>query len=405
MTEDTEEQEDFGAILAAFEAGQDGAAHRADPQVGEMVSGRVLSIGEDMVFVDLGTKSEGAVPVAELKDKGGELTVAVGDTLEALVAANDHEAGYFVLRVRPGEGAASAAELQQAHTHGIPVEGTVKAVTKGGVEVMVGGVRAFCPISQLDIRYVEDAEEYIDQRFSFRIVRFEEGKGRGPNVVLSRRALLEEENRRLAEETRARLEVGSVVKGRVTSLAKYGAFVDLGGLEGLLHISELGYGRVEHPGDVLAEGQEVEVQVLKIEEAKEGEGNERISLSRRALLQDPWQVEAALLGPGTRRPGTVVRIQPFGAFVELSPGVDGLLHISELAVEKHINHPREVVQVGETIEVTVKSVDLERRRISLTLATGAPPDSMEQRSATSSRDSGSAFGSLGHFFDKAKKGS
>jgi small subunit ribosomal protein S1 len=314
------------------------------------------------------------------------------------------EAGYFVLRVRPGEGAASVAELSQAFSHGIPVEGTVKKVTKGGVEVSVGGVRAFCPISQLDIRYVEEPEEYVDQRFTFRIVRFEEGKGRSPNVVLSRRALLEEEKKKRAEEARARLKEGSVVKGTVTSLAKYGAFVDLGGLEGLLHISELGYGRVEHPGDVLAEGQEIEVQVLKIEEAREGEGNERISLSRRALLQDPWQVEAALLGPGTRRQGTVLRLQPFGAFVELAPGVDGLLHISELAVERHVDHPREVLKVGESVEVTVKSVDLERRRISLSLASEGSEDPGETRTSASGRDPGASFGSLGDFFERSKKG-
>lgn len=371
---DTDAPADFGEILAAFERQQESVARRPDVAPGDKVSGRIVGFGDDAAFVDLGLKSEGVVPLAELTDpddpEGGP-TVAVGDAIEALVSAIDDDSGQIRLRVRPGHGSAAPAELAQAHAHGIPVEGTVQAVVKGGVEVTVSGLRAFCPISQLDARYVEDAAAFVGQRLTFRINRFEEGRGRAPNIVLSRRALLEEEARQRAAEARALLEVGKVVRGTVTSLTSYGAFVDLGGIEGLLHVSEIGHGRVEHPQDVLAVGQQLEVEVTRIEPPKGDKTQERISLSRRALLADPWEQEVGRFTPGTRHPGKVVRLETFGAFVELAPGVEGLLHVSELGGEQRLRHPREAVQPGDQLELTVTAVDRERRRISLSLA---PPD-------------------------------
>ncbi|KAB2958619.1 MAG: S1 RNA-binding domain-containing protein, partial [Thermoanaerobaculia bacterium] len=290
--------EDFGALLDAFEKGQASAAtKRARPQVGDRVSARVVSIGAEAAFVDLGGKAEGMVPLAELTDDDGARTVEVGDTLDGVVVSLADDV--VVLRVRAGRGPAAPAELQQAHAHGLPVEGTVQALIKGGVEVAVAGARAFCPISQLDARYVEDPSVFVGQRLSFRITRYEEGRGRGANIVLSRRALLEEEAQAKAAAARSALAVGKVVRGRVTSLASYGAFVDLGGIEGLLHVSELGHERVGHPGEVLSVGQEVEVEVLRIEKP-DAKGRERISLSRRALLADPWPEAAAGLAPGAR---------------------------------------------------------------------------------------------------------
>jgi small subunit ribosomal protein S1 len=317
-----------------------------------------------------------------------------------------------MLRVRGGAGghrrgqggAAALAELEQAHAHGLPVEGTVRAAVKGGVEVTVAGIRGFCPISQLDVRHVADAAAFVGQRLTFRVARFAPGRGRGgTNLVLSRRALLEEEAKARAAEARASLEPGKVVRGTVTSLASFGAFVDLGGIEGLLHVSELGHGRVGHPQEVLAVGQEVEVQVLKIEPPREAGGRERISLSHRALLQDPWQEHAVRLHPGARLGGRVSRLETFGAFVELEPGVEGLLHISELATAdgKHApRHPREVLHPGQQVEVTVLEVDFQRRRISLAFA---PPAEEDPASASSPAAAQTGFGALGDFFGRSRK--
>lgn len=410
-----EDPRDFGAILAEFEQQQAAPLRQRDPEPGEKVSGRIVSIGDDAAFVDIGAKAEGLVRLAELTDEEGELAVGVGDTVEALVSATDEESGAFLLRVRPGAAGGVAggrleeaqAELRQAHEHGIAVEGSVTEVVKGGVRVQVAGLTGFCPISQLDLRYVEDPSEYVGRRLSFRILRYEEGRG-APNVVLSRRALLEEEARARAEETRARLEEGAVVQGTVTSLAGYGAFVDLGGLEGLLHVSEIGHGRIDHPQDVLAVGQVVDVKIKRIEPPREGEKSERISLSLKALEQDPWEVAAERFREGTVAQGRVVRLEPYGAFVELAPGVDGLVHVSELAADRRVSHPREVVAVDETVEVKVLKVDAERRRISLSMTAAAAEAEGSEAAAVKEYyrregQEGAGFGSLGDFFKKARE--
>ena len=402
---DQDPPQDFASLFAAYEKEQASAQEKRGPErtrrgpaPGDKVTGTIVGFGEESAFVDLGGKSEGVVPLHELTDRDGARTHQVGDTVEGLVVAIGDDG--IVLRLKggaAGPGPAAAAELAAAHAAGLPVEGTVQAVIKGGVEVTVAGLRAFCPISQLDDRFVQDAAAFVGQRLTFRISRFEEGRGRGPNVVLSRRALLEEESRARAAEVLARLAPGQVLRGTVTSLASYGAFVDLGGVEGLLHVSELGHGRVAHPQEVLAEGQEVEVQVMKIEPAREGK-DPRISLSRRPLLADPWKETAAKLKPGSRHRGRVVRLQDFGAFVELAPGVDGLLHLSELSAGRAIRHPREAVRVGDSIDVAVISVEEERRRISLTLAASAP-----EATAADAPAEPPGFGALGDFFDRGKK--
>jgi len=393
---------EFGAVLDAFERGHEAPA-RSRPEVGEKLAARIVSFGAEAAFVDLGGKAEGIVPLAELTDDDGRLTVAVGDTVEGVVASDANDS--IVLRVRAGRGPAAPAELLQAHEHGLPVEGTVQAVVKGGVEVAVAGVRGFCPISQLDARYVEDPSVYVGQRLTFRITRYEEGRGRGANVVLSRRVLLEEEAAERAEKARAGLAVAKVVRGRVTSLASYGAFVDLGGVEGLLHVSEIGPGRIGHPQEALAVGQEIEVQVLKIDKP-DAKGRQRISLSSRALGPDPWEEEAKRLVPGTRRSGRVARLESYGAFVELAPGVDGLLHVSELAEAKgrELHHAREALAIGQAVEVIVKSLDADARRIALALAPldeEADADLLARERAAGGP--GSGFGALGDFFERAKK--
>jgi len=367
--EKEKENNDFGQILAEFEQKDGGEETRKVPAVGEKVKGTILSIGETAAFVDLGGKSEGMIDLAQLRDSEGNLTVNVGDTLEATVTGNDPETGSLVLRRKAARGQEVAGELRQALETGIPVEGVVTAINKGGAEVQVSGMRAFCPLSQLDLRYVEDPQQFVGQRLSFRVMRIEQGKTR-PNIVLSRRALLEEEAETKATETREKLQVGTVLRGKVTSLASYGAFVDLGGLEGMLHVSEIGYSRLAHPNEVLQVGQEVEVQIIKIESGKD-EKRPRISLSRRALEKDPWKDVGERFPEGTEMTGRVMRTESFGAFIEIAPGIEGLVHISEIGAGRRLNHAREAVQLGQDVKVRVLGVDPAKRRISLSMGSGA----------------------------------
>lgn len=431
----TENEKDFAQALAEFE--QQGGEKREDPPMGAKVSGKILSIGEESAFVDLGTKSEALIETAQLKDAEGSLTVNVGDTIDATVTSADPETGTLVLRrqaAAAGKGSRSKgnpeaeAEIKMAWQHGIPVEGVVSGINKGGAEVQVRGMRAFCPLSQLDLRYVEDPAQFVGQRLTFKVSQFEEGRTR-PNIVLSRRAILEEEQKSRAAEARARIQVGSVVTGKVTSLASYGAFVDLGGLEGMLHVSEIGYSRLAHPKEVLNVGDEVEVQVIKIEKGKDEKKPERISLSRRSLEKDPWQEAAGKFPDGTEVAGKVMRMESFGAFVEIAPGVEGLLHISEIGGGRRLNHPREALQIGQELPVRVLNVDTGKRRISLGMATGEEgsyreeamssprsqrsdrgdrPDRSERSGGSgsgggSSSSSGSGFGSMADFFKNAKR--
>jgi small subunit ribosomal protein S1 len=389
------DNKDFATILAEFEQSKpaEPAAAAGPPKVGDKVSGQIVSIGPEAAFVDLGGKAEGIIELAQISDAEGALTVAVGDTIEAKVSRIDPETGALVLRRRVGRGQEVPAELVAASQSGIPVEGLVTAVIKGGVEVQVSGLRAFCPLSQLELRYVDNPERFIGERLAFKIARYEEGgRGRRPNIVLSRRALLEEEAKAKAEETRARLAPGAVVRGKVTALTDYGAFIDLGGLEGMLHVSEIGFARTAHPKDVLQVGQEIEVQVLKIEPSKDPKHGERISLSRKALERDPWQDAAERFTAGSRVKGRVMRLETFGAFIEVAPGLEGLAHISELGAGRRINHPREVLEVGQEVDVTVLGVDPGKRRISLSLQEQGAREERAERSEQGASDRGDRSG-------------
>jgi small subunit ribosomal protein S1 len=385
-----DQDDDFAAMLAESERGAPRAKKR--PRVGDQITGKVISIGKDAVFVDVGGKAEGQIDRGELSDPEGQLRVKVGDLVEARVVGDT--GGVLTLRVRLGRGPEARAELQQAQELGIPVEGTVTEVVKGGLAVDVAGVRGFCPASQIDVRFVDDLTVYVGQRLTFRITRYEPR-----NLVLSRRALLEEDNAKLATETRKKLEPGAVLRGKVVGFKPFGAFVDLGGIEGMLHVSELGYARVERPEDVLSLGQEVDVAVLKVEPATKGEKSERISLSLKALATDPWRDTAAALVEGARVRGKITRLSQFGAFVEITPGVEGLVHISELGTGRRINHPKEVVSVGQEIEAVVLTVDHERRRIGLSMASsdGGTPDDVAQAAKTH------APAKFGTFADLLKK--
>ncbi len=391
--------EDFASMFAAAEKNAP-RGRRPKLAVGDRVRGKVASIGQEVTVVELEGGGEGTLETLELRDDGGQLTVAAGDALEARVVGLGDKAGFVYLRRGASRGADPRASLAEAAASGLPVEGLVTGVNKGGVEVTVGGVRAFCPVSQLELRHVDDPAVYVGQKLLFRITRFEDDR-RGPNVVLSRRALLEDEMRERAVETRARLVPGAVLSGVVTALKDFGAFVDVGGIEGLLPASEIGFQRGTKPSDVLAVGQPVTVQVMRIEKRDDPKRPEQVSFSLKALERDPWDDAVASLRAGAVIKGQVMRAETFGAFVQVAPGVEGLLHVSELGAGKHVRHAREAVKPGDTVEVTVLSIDAEKRRISLGL--GAREDAVDDEGrVAAARASGSSSGGMGTLGDLLK---
>lgn len=357
-------EEDFATLLAASEATE---STRGKIAIGDVVRGRVIAMGQTTAFVGIGGKGEAVIDLAEFRDpETGEVALAVGDQLEASVVDDGSGSGAIVLKRTLGRGGHLPAELEQALAHRIPVEGVVTGENKGGFDVQVGGVRAFCPASQIDRRR-GDAAQYIGQRLCFRITKIEAG---GRNVVVSRRDLLEEEAAALAAQTWERLQVGAVVQGTVTSLRDFGAFVDLGGVEGLIHVSELGHGRVGHPSEMLTVGQVVEVQVVKLDPVAANEApvaRRQIGLSLKALAPDPWSTVKERFLPGAMVRGVVRRLEPFGAFVEIAPGLDGLVHVSKLVLDRRVSHPRQVLSVGQEVEVSILGVDTEKHRISLSM--------------------------------------
>lgn len=326
---------------------------------GEKVEARVLKITGDWVFLDTGRKGEGVLDRKELLDADGNLTVSEGDVITAWFLSSAHNEMRFTTKL--GTGPAGSAQLEEAWRNGIPVEGFVEKEIKGGYEIKIGGsIRAFCPFSQISLGRADDRAQFVGQHLPFRITGYGEG---GRNIVLSHRAIQEEERERQRERLRETLQEGMTVRGTVTSIRDFGAFVTVDGIEGLIPISELGWGRVAEVGDVLTVGQEVEVVVKKLDWA-----NDRLSFSLKETLADPWERVAEKFPVGTYHKGVVARLAPFGAFVTLGDGVDGLIHISRLAAGKRIMHPREVVKEGERVEVKIEAVDRENRRLSLSLA-------------------------------------
>jgi small subunit ribosomal protein S1 len=358
------EHEDFRALLGQFERQHAGKAERA-PQVGDLVHGTVASIGREHVYVSLGIKSDAILDIQEVMDADGNLTVKVGDPVDMAISGIDADSGTLLLGSKRGRRVHGSAGLEQAFEQHLPVEGHVTSVTKGGVEVEIAGARAFCPASQLSLQFVEDLSTYVGQRLTFRITKYE--GGRHLNLVVSRRELLEEERKARAAELRAKVVPGAVLPGTVTALQPYGAFVDLGGVEGMVHISELAFERIHHPSDLLRVGQQVEVAVLRVDPTDNPKRPEKIALSLRALAKTPWADADRQFPAGTTVKGRVTRVQPFGAFVELAPGLEGMVHISELGTGRRVTHPNEVLNAGDEVVATVLSVDLEKRRIALSL--------------------------------------
>jgi small subunit ribosomal protein S1 len=329
---------------------------------GEAVSGTVVKISGDTVFIDLGGKSEGMADLAEFRDGEGNVTVKEGQTLELRVASTRD--GIHLTKGIKVQGAEALEILRDAQRNQVPVEGRVAAVNKGGFEVDLAGVRAFCPVSQIELQYCDHPEKHVNQRYSFRIMEIRE---RGRDVLVSRRALLQEEQEKKLQEIMAVLKPGAELEGKVTRLTGFGAFVDLGGIEGMVHVSEIAHARIGQPSEVLTEGQVVRVRVLRVE--TDAKGRPRIGLSIKALEPDAWDKGFSFSNGDIIR-GKVSRLADFGAFIEVAPGVDGLVHLSELSFER-VSHPNKVLREGDDVEVLILQIDPASRRISLSLKEAA----------------------------------
>ncbi len=341
----TDPNEDFAAMLEAS------LKARAIEQ-GQTVEGVIVAIGPEVAFVDVGGKGEATIDIGELKDADGRLEFAVGDHVQAVVVSM---AGGLTLSRKLARGAAGRRQLEDAFHSGLPVEGRVEKAVKGGYEVRVAGQRAFCPFSQID-RARTEPSAHEGKVYTFRITEYKEG---GRNLVVSRRALLEEEQRAAAAEIRQSIVPGAVMTGRVAAVRDFGAFVDLGGgVQGLLHVSEMGWSRVSDPSQVLKPGDEITVKVLQVDDAKE-----RISLGLKQLTADPWSSVQASYEVGRVLTGRVTRVADFGAFVELEPGVEGLAHASTFPPSGRARGWTSSVAPGMSVAVEILSIDVEKKRI------------------------------------------
>jgi small subunit ribosomal protein S1 len=323
---------------------------------GEVIRGKVLSIDDDHVQVDVGFKSEGLIDTWEFMDDDGTILVQVGDDVDVLIEEVEDQEGRIVLSKEKADRLKIWDQISAAYEQDQAVEGTIVSRVKGGLSVDIG-VKAFLPGSQVDLRPVRNLEALLGQRAEFKIIKFNKRRG---NIVLSRRALLETERRRLRASTLENLEVGQIVDGVVKNITDYGAFIDLGGIDGLLHVTDMSWGRVNHPSELFQVGDELKVKVLKFDSE-----TERVSLGLKQIQPDPW-IDAAMRYPlGKRIRGRCVSLTDYGAFVELEPGIEGLVHVSEMSWTKRIKHPSKVVSIGDEVEAVVLDVDENGRKISL----------------------------------------
>jgi small subunit ribosomal protein S1 len=394
----SEPEEDFATM---FEA----SARSKRIERGQTVEGTIVAIGPEVALVDVGAKSEAVIDVNELKDDEGNLEVAVGDRIPATVVSS---AGGLTLSRRLALGAATARQLEDAFHAGLPVEGKVERAVKGGYDVRIARQRAFCPISQIDTSRNTDPARHEGRVYRFRIIEYKDG---GRNLVVSRRALLEEEQRASADEVRRSIVEGAVMTGRVASVREFGAFIDLGGgVQGLLHVSEMGWARVSDTSQVVKPGDEITVKVLRVDPDKQ-----KISLGLKQLTADPWSRVGETYEAGQVRTGRVTRVAEFGVFLELEPGVEGLVPLSETGLQANpksqvpnpnsqitnrksqVTNPKAAFPVGRDIEVVVLDVDAAARRIRLSVkAVQEARESGEVREYTERTESAAAegFGSL-----------
>ncbi|MFL5825568.1 MAG: 30S ribosomal protein S1 [Thermoleophilaceae bacterium] len=327
---------------------------------GDVVSGKVVRIDKDEVLVDIGYKSEGVIPSNELsirKNVSPDEEVQLGEEVDALVLTKEDQDGRLILSKKRARFEKAWRRIEAAAESGEPVEGTVIEVVKGGLIIDLG-VRGFLPASLVDIRRVQNLDEFLGQTIECKVIELNRSRN---NVVLSRRAVLEEERKEVRQQILDRLQPGQVVEGAISNIVDFGAFVDLDGIDGLIHISELSWSHVNHPSEILSIGDVVPVKVLDIDRERQ-----RISLGLKQTQEDPWQRIVDTYNVGDELEGVVTKVVSFGAFVEIMDGVEGLVHISELA-QHHVENPREIVNQGDRIKVKILEIDSERRRLSLSV--------------------------------------
>jgi small subunit ribosomal protein S1 len=348
---DNSEVEDFATLFAQSEA------RTGQIEEGKVVSGTVIQLAKDYAVIDIGYKSEGQVPISEFAPgPGQEPVVKVGDRVEVLVESRENDTGMVVLSKEKADKMRIWDEISAACERDELVEGVIVGRVKGGLSVDIG-VKAFLPGSQVDIRPVRNLDKLIGEKFKFKVIKFNKKRG---NIVLSRRVLLEKEREELKKETLKNLKEGAILKGVVKNLTDYGAFIDLGGIDGLLHVTDMSWGRIGHPSEMFEVGQEVRVVVLKFDAT-----SERVSLGLKQIQEDPWHRADEKYPVGSRVGGKVVSLTDYGAFIELEQGVEGLVHVSEMSWTKRVKHPSKLVNVGDKVEAVVLDIDPKAKRISL----------------------------------------
>jgi len=385
-----EMEEDFEALLNQSFVGM------VHLNPGEQVEVEITKIAKECVFVDIGGKSEGYIVIDEFLDKDGNLSVKEGDRIRAYFLSSKNNEMLFTTRLT--EDKTGTSHLEEAYHNQIPVEGFVEKEIKGGFQVKIAGnTRAFCPYSQMDLQGVGKADLYIGQHLTFKIIEF---GSKGRNIIISRRTILEEERQKLRDALRQSLKEEMTVSGKITSIRKFGAFVDIGGIEGLIPVSAISWDRTADINHSLSVGQNVEVVIKKLDWA-----NNRFSFSLKETLPDPWNDIDVKYPEGSCHKGKVSRLAPFGAFVTLEPGIDGLVHISEIGRGKRINHPRDVLEERQIIDVKIAKLDKKEKRLSLSMvsdeADAEEIDSYHKYMTTGSNKSSGSLGTLGDLL-KAK---
>jgi len=347
----SDQEESFAEL---FEASQ----RQQEIKEGEVVDGTVVSMGSEYVTVDIGYKSEGLVPLQEFKDPQGIAHVEVGDVVSVYLERMEMENGFMLLSKDKAEIIRAWDEISQACEKDQLVEGTVIAKVKGGLAVDIG-VKSFLPGSQIDTKPIKNLDKFLGKKLKFKIIKFNKKRG---NIVLSRRAVVAQERELQRAETLANLQEGAIVTGTVKNITEYGAFVDLGGMDGLLHITDMSWGRIKHPSEIFAVGDEIKVKILKYDRDKE-----RVSLGLKQVAPNPWDDVEYKFPVGVKVKGQVVSLKDYGAFVELEDGIEGLIHVSEMSWTERIKHPSKMVKVGDDLECKVLEVDSKAKRISLGL--------------------------------------
>ncbi|MCA9664707.1 MAG: 30S ribosomal protein S1 [Myxococcales bacterium] len=358
MAETTTQTQKSGGDVESFAALFEQTLPTQQFNEGDIVTGQVIHVGKEYVIVDIGFKSEGQIPLEEFVATDGAVHVNAGDDVEVLLESRENDDGLIVLSKEKADKLKVWDEISAACEADELIEGTITQRVKGGLSVTIrGGVKAFLPGSQVDLRPVRNLDSFISQTFKFKVIKFNKKRG---NIVLSRRVLLEKERAELKEKTLEKLKEDQIVEGVVKNLTEYGAFIDLGGIDGLLHITDMSWGRVNHPSELFAVGDKVRVKVLKYNPE-----TERVSLGLKQITEDPWLAAAERYPYGAHVSGKVVSIKDYGAFVELEEGIEGLIHVSEMSWTRRIKHPSKVLAIGDQVEAVVLDVDAKNNRISL----------------------------------------